>query len=241
MNLLRTLALPLAVLSLAVVPVRADEPSPAERAPVPRPVAPDVPPLAGEGPRVRLVTRVIDVVAGVAARWRSPTTPAWRVLTGAEVARLLERQNENVITSADTQVLIDQRSTLEVLHKTAYVADYDVEVSMGDYIADPIVKTVVAGTVLDTVPSGSADRIVLRLKLQHTWLLPMRTECVSAHGSEVKIQFPEVAGRTWQGEVSVPRGGHLLLLGAEGLPSENAKARLLLVTPTLVPEAAPSK
>jgi hypothetical protein len=232
MRLVRSLALPFAVVALAVVPVRADEP--------PR----EVPAPPAAGPRVRLVTRVIDVVPDVAARWRDAAHPSWRALTEAEAARLLERQSENVVTSADVEAAFGQRSTLEVLNKTSYIADFDVEASMGDYIADPIVKQVVAGTVLDVETTrGWDERLLLAIEVRHTWIPPIRMECVRLAGSpqEVAIQFPELAGRTWQGEVSVPRGGHLLLQGAEGFPGANGTARLLLVTPTVLPEDAPGK
>jgi hypothetical protein len=231
MRRLRSLAFPLAILTLSVVPVRADEPAPA------------LPPPPGAGPRVRLVTRVIDVLPAVAARWRDEATPAWRALDGAEVARLLERQAENVITSADTDVALEQRSTLEVLHRSSYVADYDVETSMGTTVANPIVQTVVAGTVLDVVPTESGDRLLLALEIRHTWVPPIRTERVEVAGAgrEVTVQHPEVVGRTWQGTLRVPRGGHLLLLGAEGLPSQGGRSRLLLVTATRVEEALPPR
>jgi hypothetical protein len=227
MSLLRSLALPVAVLSLSVVPVRADEPPPAPPAP------------SGAGPHVRLVTRVIDVAPDVAARWRDATHPAWRALTEAEAARLLARQSANVVTSAYAEAAPGQRSTLKVLSKTSYIADFDVEVGgMGSCVANPIVKEVVAGTVLDVVPRASE---VLEVVVKHTWVPPIRAERTSLASNaftEVTIQHPEIAGRTWQGEVSVPRGGHLLLQGAEGFPGANGTARLLLVTPTFVPAAA---
>jgi hypothetical protein len=244
MHPLRTLALPLAVLSLSVVPVRADEPAP-DQAPTPRRVAPDLPPPSGGGPAVRLVTRVIDVAPDVAARWRDPAHPAWRALTDAEATRLLARQKENVVSTSSSAVLPEQRATLEVLTNTSYISDYDVEISgMASNIANPIVKQVAAGTVLELTPIGSGSSLLLAVELQHTWIPPIRTERVGMASPalpEVTIQYPEIAGRTWQGDVSVPRGGHLLLLGAEGLPGANGTARLLLVTPTVVSEPPPGK
>ncbi len=114
----------------------------------------------------------------------------------------------------------NQRAHLVVCHQRAYIADYDI--SGGVY--DPVIRTILTGTVLDVKPTVSHDRryITLELrpgtadKLEFDETHSITVTIITGTGSAVydlPIQLPSIQLRSVRTSCTLPDGGTLLLSG----------------------------
>jgi type II secretory pathway component GspD/PulD (secretin) len=142
--------------------------------------------------------------------------------TAVEVILRAVQKSERLqqITASKLTVYNTQRATVEVLNKVAYVADYDVEIAQAANIANPVIRNVVDGVVLDVKPVVSANRRFITLELRPTvatLVRPIPTFSTSLASNiaaaPVVIQIPRLQKSQVRTTVTMPDGGTLLLGG----------------------------
>jgi type II secretory pathway component GspD/PulD (secretin) len=109
------------------------------------------------------------------------------------------------------------RANIAVMNQVAYVQDFDVEIAQAASIADPIIKVVEDGVVLDVHPVVSADRRFVMMELRPTVATLKRPikEVATTLGSQnsVTIQLPELDIQRVKTTVPMPDGGTVMLGG----------------------------
>jgi type II secretory pathway component GspD/PulD (secretin) len=106
----------------------------------------------------------------------------------------------------------NQRAHIVVARQRAYIADYDI--SGGVY--DPVIRTILTGSVLDVKPTVSHDRryITLELRPGTADRLQFETQDIIILGwADLPIQLPSLQLRSVRTSCTLPDGGTLLLSG----------------------------
>jgi type II secretory pathway component GspD/PulD (secretin) len=105
----------------------------------------------------------------------------------------------------------NQRAYVLFARQRGYVADYDV--SGGTF--DPIIKTVLTGTILDVKPTVSHDRRYITLELRPGTADRLDLSRIVRIGGSVDlpIQLPRLQLRSVRTTVTLPDGGTILLSG----------------------------
>jgi type II secretory pathway component GspD/PulD (secretin) len=145
----------------------------------------------------------------------------WTYLGDLQLEMILravsKKERIELVTNPRVLVFNTARANLSVLNQMAYVQDYDVQIAQGASIADPIVRIVEEGVVLDVRPVVSADRRFITLELRPTvaqLVRPMRTFTTTlANQSAVTIQLPEMSVQRARTTVPMPDGGTVMLGG----------------------------
>ena len=109
----------------------------------------------------------------------------------------------------------NQRSHILVAVQQPYISDYDATGS----VYDPVVSTIMSGTVLDVRPTVSHDRRYITLNLKpatadNLRFTPFSIEAVAGpHIIYLEIQLPSIRLRSVRTTVTVPDGGTVLVSG----------------------------
>jgi len=146
---------------------------------------------------------------------------SWTFINDLQFEMILRAVNKaeriEQVTAPHVLVANTARSNLTVTNQLAYVQDFDIEIAQGASIADPIVKTIQDGVVLDVRPVVSADRRFITLEMRPTVATlkrPMREITTGlASASSVTVQLPELEIARLRTTVPIPDGGTILLGG----------------------------
>jgi tetratricopeptide (TPR) repeat protein len=145
----------------------------------------------------------------------------WAYLNDLQLEMVLRAVSKSermeIVTAPRLTVFNTARSNLAVLNQVAYVQDFDVEIAQAASIADPIVKVIPEGVVLDVRPVVSADRRFILMELRPTVAVlkrPILNQATTL-GSQnsVTIQLPEVDLQRVRTTVPMPDGGTVMLGG----------------------------
>lgn len=121
------------------------------------------------------------------------------------------------VTAPHVLVANTARSNLTVTNQLAYIQDFDIEIAQGASIADPVIKTIQDGVVLDVRPVVSADRRFITLEMRPsvaTLKRPIKEITTGlASASSVTVQLPELEIQRLRTTVPIPDGGTILLGG----------------------------
>ncbi len=115
-----------------------------------------------------------------------------------------------------------QRAYATMLNQITYVQDFDVEVALAAFIADPVVGVVSDGIVLDVRPTISQNRKYIMLELRPTVAtlvrpLPEFTSSLSGLTTPITIQLPELQVASANTTAVVPDGGTVVIGGLKKL------------------------
>lgn len=115
-----------------------------------------------------------------------------------------------------------QRAYATMLNQITYVQDFDVEVALAAFIADPVVGVVSDGIVLDVRPTISQNRKYVMLELRPTVAtlvrpLPEFTSSLAGLTTPITIQLPELQVSSANTTAVVPDGGTVIIGGLKKL------------------------
>ncbi len=135
------------------------------------------------------------------------------------ILRAVEKSERiQIVQSSNLLIYNTQRASTQVLNKQSYISDFDVQVAQSAVIADPIVRWLHSGILLDVTPVVSSDRRFITMELRPTVAnlkLPIQSfQTNLATGTPVSIQLPELEVQRVRTTVSIPDGGTLLLAGS---------------------------
>jgi type II secretory pathway component GspD/PulD (secretin) len=145
----------------------------------------------------------------------------WTYLNDLQMELVLRAVSKNerreIVTAPRLLVFNTARANIAVMNQVAYVQDFDVEIAQAASIADPIIKVVEDGVVLDVHPVVSADRRFVMMELRPTVATLKRPikEVATTLGSQnsVTIQLPELDIQRVKTTVPMPDGGTVMLGG----------------------------
>ena len=145
----------------------------------------------------------------------------WTYLNDLQLEMILravqKAERIELVTAPHVLVANTARSNLTVTNQLAYVQDFNIEIAQGASIADPIIKTIQDGVVLDVRPTVSADRRFITVEMRPTVAelkRPMKEITTTlASASSVTIQLPELEISHLRTTVPIPDGGTILLGG----------------------------
>jgi hypothetical protein len=138
-----------------------------------------------------------------------------------------------------------QKGTVEVLDQRSYVADYDLQVSSGASIADPIVETVQSGSMLGLTARVQPDRSRISVAIDadlRRLVEPMAEEKIELmKGSKpVVVQRPEIIGSRWQRTLSITPGGSAFVVFPSGFYAPADRRLVLEYTANVVELPVPA-
>jgi general secretion pathway protein D len=157
------------------------------------------------------------------------------------ILRAVEKSERSErVTATKITVFNTQRAVVQVLTQVAYVGDYDVEIAQASNIANPQIRYVKEGTVLDVKPVVSADRRFITLEMRPTVATLVRpiptfsTPLSSGPGgvspnAPVIIQVPKLEKNSVRTTVTMPDGGTLLLGGLKFYDEVDATSEVPLI------------
>ncbi len=145
----------------------------------------------------------------------------WTYLSDLQMEMILRAVSKServeIVTSPTILVFNTARANLTILNQIAYIQDYDVEIAQASSIADPIIRVVEDGVILDVRPVVSADRRYIVLEVRPTVAeltrpIPEFTTSLGG-GSGITIQLPELQISRVRTSVPMPDGSTVLLGG----------------------------
>jgi type II secretory pathway component GspD/PulD (secretin)/tetratricopeptide (TPR) repeat protein len=135
----------------------------------------------------------------------------------AVIHAVQKQRKARVLTAPRLTAFNTQRANITVVNQIPYIADFDVNVAATAAIANPIVRTILDGMVLDVMPTISNDRRFITIEVQPTvaeLVLPMPTFTTTlGPTATVTLQIPEIRLQTAQTTVRVPDGGAVVIAG----------------------------
>lgn len=145
----------------------------------------------------------------------------WAFLNDLQLQLILRAvsKSERIQTVTTPRLTVNNgsRANLSVLNQIAYVQDFDVQIAQAASIADPIIKVIQDGVILDVRPVVSADRRFITLELRPTIAQLQRPifEQPTTLGTQnsVTIQLPEVEIQRVRTSIPIPDGSTVLLGG----------------------------
>lgn len=145
----------------------------------------------------------------------------WAFLNDLQLQLVLRAVSKSerieTVTSPTITVNNGSRANVTVLNQVAYVQDFDVQIAQAASIADPIIKVIQDGVILDVRPVVSADRRFITLELRPTIAQLTRpiAEQPTTLGTQntVTIQLPEVEIQRVRTSIPMPDGSTVLLGG----------------------------
>lgn len=155
---------------------------------------------------------------------------------------MASRDGTTVLTSSKVSIYDGQRATMEVLQRTSYISDLDIEVAQSPATLpsrgkalDPVIASAIDGVMLNFVGKTSDDHtsVYLSLDLELRRLVrPIaeeKIEKVTLSGEKVSavLQRPELVGNRWMKTVTVPSGQQVLVALPAGLWPSEQKDRVL--------------
>ncbi|MEO0478780.1 MAG: hypothetical protein AAF196_04810 [Planctomycetota bacterium] len=150
-----------------------------------------------------------------------------------EIQAIIEAvEKEENIRELDSQIVTVQNNEqgyVSVINQTTYVRDFEVEVALAAFIADPRTDVVQDGVVLQVRPTVLHNRKQVLLQLQPTvatLALPIPTFSTSLAGTTtpVTLQLPVLEVNSFATTVVVPDGASLLIGGLREIRSTERKA-----------------
>jgi tetratricopeptide (TPR) repeat protein len=139
------------------------------------------------------------------------------------ILRALEKnQQVSELTSTSLSAQNTQRAYATMLNQITYVQDFDVEVALASFIADPIVGVISDGIVLDVRPTIAQNRKYITLELRPTVATLVRpistfTSSLASLTTPITIQLPELQIASANTTVVVPDGGTVVIGGLKKL------------------------
>ena len=139
------------------------------------------------------------------------------------ILRAVEKRNQaQELQSTFLSAQNTQRAYATMLNQITYVQDFDVEVALAAFIADPVIGVVSDGIVLDVRPTIAHDRKYIMLELRPTVAtlvrpLPEFTSSLAGLTTPVTIQLPELQVSSANTTAVVPDGGTVVIGGLKKL------------------------
>ena len=145
----------------------------------------------------------------------------WAFLNDLQLELILRAvsKSERIETVTTPRLIVNNgaRANLAVLNQVAYVQDFNVQIAQAASIADPIIRVIQDGVILDVRPVVSADRRFITLELRPTIAQLKRPiiEQPTTLGTQnsVTIQLPEVEIQRVRTSIPIPDGSTVLLGG----------------------------
>jgi len=132
-----------------------------------------------------------------------------RAVQKSSMAELIHAQNLTVFNG--------QRANIIAQDHISYLADFEVEIAQGAVVADPVIRVLRDGTILDVRPVASADRRFVTMEVRPTLsnlIEPIQVFRTSLSiGNEVEIFLPELQVQRVRTTVTIPDGATLMLGG----------------------------
>ncbi len=133
-----------------------------------------------------------------------------------------KRQNVQELTSTSLSVQNTRRAYATMLNQITYVQDFDVEVALASFIADPVIGVISDGIVLDVRPTIAQSRKYITLELRPTIATIVQpisefTSSLAALTVPITVQLPELQISSANTTVVVPDGGTVVIGGLKKL------------------------
>lgn len=144
---------------------------------------------------------------------KGPLAGGGTSLTTEQAATLLSRaqagEGAREIGAALACGLPGRRFSLSAIRSKAYVGDYDVEIATKAKIGDPVVDTLITGTVLDVRPQVQADGKRLLLDLIPTFAENASAmEALDTNSGDIgRVQLPSVRSQETRSTLLIDDGG----------------------------------
>lgn len=140
-----------------------------------------------------------------------------------------ERAQE--LTSVMLSTQNTERAYAAMLNQITYIQDFDVEVALASFIADPVVGVISDGIVLDVRPTIAQDRKTVSLELRPTIATILRpiaefTSSLAGLTTPITIQLPELQVASVNTTVVVPDGGTVVIGGLKKLFNIDQRAEI---------------
>ncbi|QDV08235.1 Type II secretion system protein D precursor [Planctomycetes bacterium Poly30] len=156
----------------------------------------------------------------------------WAFLNDLQLELILRavQKSERIETVTAPRVTVNNgaRANVSVLNQVAYVQDFDVQIAQAASIADPIIKVIQDGVILDVRPVVSADLQYITLELRPTIAQlqrPIREQPTTlGTQNSVTIQLPEVEIQRVRTSIPIPDGGTVLLGGLKESTKQDTRS-----------------
>ncbi|MFT7516568.1 MAG: hypothetical protein ACI84O_000351 [Myxococcota bacterium] len=140
-----------------------------------------------------------------------------------------ERAQE--LTSVILSTQNTERAYAAMLNQITYIQDFDVEVALASFIADPVVGVISDGIVLDVRPTIAQNRKTVSLELRPTIATIQRpiaefTSSLAGLTTPITIQLPELQVASVNTTVVVPDGGTVVIGGLKKLFNIDQRAEI---------------
>jgi tetratricopeptide (TPR) repeat protein len=140
-----------------------------------------------------------------------------------------ERAQE--LTSVMLSTQNTERAYAAMLNQITYIQDFDVEVALASFIADPVIGVISDGIVLDVRPTIAQDRKTVSLELRPTIATILRpiaefTSSLAGLTTPITIQLPELQVASVKTTVVVPDGGTVVIGGLKKLFNIDQRAEI---------------
>ena len=140
-----------------------------------------------------------------------------------------ERAQE--LTSVMLSTQNTERAYAAMLNQITYIQDFDVEVALASFIADPVVGVISDGIVLDVRPTIAQNRKTVSLELRPTIATILRpiaefTSSLAGLTTPITIQLPELQVASVNTTVVVPDGGTVVIGGLKKLFNIDQRAEI---------------
>ncbi|MBC8369845.1 MAG: hypothetical protein H8E25_07585 [Planctomycetes bacterium] len=140
-----------------------------------------------------------------------------------------ERAQE--LTSVTLSTQNTERAYAAMLNQITYIQDFEVEVALASFIADPTIGVISDGIVLDVRPTIAQDRKTVSLELRPTIATILRpiaefTSSLAALTTPITIQLPELQVASVNTTVVVPDGGTVVIGGLKKLFNIDQRAEI---------------
>lgn len=161
----------------------------------------------------------------------------WAFLNDLQMELILRavQKSERIETVTAPRITVNNgaRANVSVLNQVAYVQDFDVQIAQAASIADPIIKVIQDGVILDVRPVVSADLQFITLELRPTIAVLQRPifEQPTTLGTQnsVTIQLPEVEIQRVRTSIPIPDGGTVLLGGLKESTKQDIRSGVPLL------------
>jgi len=139
------------------------------------------------------------------------------ILNAVEKNQQVQELTSTILSAQNTQ-----RAYATMLNQITYVQDFDVEVALASFIADPIIGVISDGIVLDVRPTIAQNRKYITLELRPTVATIVQpiaefTSSLAALTTPITIQLPELQIASANTTVVVPDGGTVVIGGLKKL------------------------
>ena len=161
----------------------------------------------------------------------------WAFLNDLQMELILRavQKSERIETVTAPRITVNNgaRANVSVLNQVAYVQDFDVQIAQAASIADPIIKVIQDGVILDVRPVVSADLQYITLELRPTIAelqRPIREQPTTlGTQNSVTIQLPEVEIQRVRTSIPIPDGGTVLLGGLKESTKQDVRSGVPLL------------